>query len=334
MKYNYKNKIINIIILIIPIFLLPSWGYKQGSQNTNKGNSNPESSQNKSSSSYAENTTKSIINDKILIATWNIQNFGYSKANDPIKMENIANILKNYDVIAVQEISNVNEQSDSGCPRNENACPGNSNCNLIRNALERYLNQANGMKYNFVFSPQVNDERYLYIYKPEKVKLINAELVKDPNDSLPVCDTGNTGIMVRQPFKAKFKAGNFDFILLTAHTRPSTNVQELDGLELFYKQVKNEGEPDIIVLGDLNADCGYLKNSDNIKFRNNNFRWVVPDDADTTVGNTNCAYDRIIFQSSTDEDYTGNWGINKNVSKDLSDHYLVWAEFWNGKDSN
>ncbi len=35
--------------------------------------------------------------------------------------------------------------SDPGCPRNEHACPGDPNCGLIRGALEKYLNQENGL---------------------------------------------------------------------------------------------------------------------------------------------------------------------------------------------
>lgn len=50
-------------------------------------------------------------------------------------MRKIASILNGYDIIAVQEISNIKEMADPGCPRNENDCPGHANCNLIRNAL-------------------------------------------------------------------------------------------------------------------------------------------------------------------------------------------------------
>ncbi len=282
-------------------------------------------------------TTKPTnFSETIKIASWNIENFGKTKATDPDRMRIIAGILKDYDIIAVQEISNVKEMADPGCPRNEDDCPGHANCNLIRNALEQYLNQENGRDYSFVFSPQVKDERYLYIYNPDKIKLISAELVNDSTDSLPICDSSpdNTGKMVRQPFKAYFRADSFDFILLTAHTSPSINVQELEGLESFYRQTESGGEPDIIVLGDLNADCGYLGPSDNISFRGPEYVWVVSDTADTTVSATDCAYDRIIFTNSTSEDYAGNWGIYTNVPKNVSDHYLIWAEFSTTSDND
>ena len=64
--------------------------------------------------------------------------------------------------------------------------------------------------------------------------------------------------MARQPFKGKFKAGSFDFVLLTVHTSPGINVRELEGLEFFHNQAENEKEPDAMVLGDLSAKSAKL----------------------------------------------------------------------------
>lgn len=273
----------------------------------------------------------------IRIASWNIQNFGRAKAQDPDKMRIIATILKEYDLIAVQEISNVKEQSDPDCPRNREACPGDPECGWIRRALEKYLNEENGLDYRFVFSPQVRDERYLFIYDPAKIAMESSALVADPQDAGPICDDrqANFGMMMRQPFKGRFKAGKFDFILLTAHTSPRINVAELQALEYFYRETEKEGEPDIILLGDLNADCSYLKPSSPIALRRSKYTWVIPDGTDTTTSpNTRCAYDRIIFKEPTREDFTGSWGVNREVPKEVSDHYLVWAEFWTERDTD
>ena len=57
--------------------------------------------------------------ETIRIATWNIENFGKTKVSDPARMATIAEVLSSYDLIAIQEISNIREQSDPGCPRNE-----------------------------------------------------------------------------------------------------------------------------------------------------------------------------------------------------------------------
>lgn len=53
----------------------------------------------------------------------------------------------------------------------------------------------------------------------------------------------------------------------------------------------------MLFLGDFNADCSYVKEQDwaAIRLRSSEvFKWLIPDSADTTVGNSDCAYDRIV----------------------------------------
>jgi hypothetical protein len=221
-------------------------------------------------------------------------------------------------------------------PEKRKHLPWRPKIQLNQECPEHYLNRENGLNYGFVFSPQVKDERYLYIYNPEKITLEGFELVDDPGDSLPICAIRpeSTAMMVRQPFKAMSRAGKFDFKLLTVHTSPSINLQELKGLEYIYREIEGEGEPDVIVMGDLNADCRYLKTSDRIGLRDAKYIWVVDDESDTTVSSTDCAYDRFIMGRPTAEDFTGNWGIYTNITGEISDHYLIWAEFSTTKDTD
>lgn len=69
----------------------------------------------------------------------------------------------------------------------------------------------------------------------------------------------------------------------------------------------------MILLGDLNADCSYLKETDPISLKDPAYIWLIGDDADTTVSQTDCAYDRFICKSPTMEDYSGKWGIVTDV---------------------
>lgn len=51
-------------------------------------------------------------------------------------------------------------------------------------------------------------------------------------------------------------------------------------------------------LGDFNADCSYVKQSDwaSIRLRSSDvFKWLIPDSADSTVGKSDCAYDRWVL---------------------------------------
>ncbi|MGA7876667.1 MAG: hypothetical protein WCA08_13475 [Desulfoferrobacter sp.] len=89
--------------------------------------------------------------------------------------------------------------------------------------------------------------------------------MSNPEDSLRICDSKppNTVLIVMQPFRARFTTVvGYDFLLLTDHTSPTVNGQEFSGLEKFYRQTENQGDTDVIILGDLNSDCKYMKNSD------------------------------------------------------------------------
>lgn len=61
------------------------------------------------------------------------------------------------------------------------------------------------------------------------------------------------------------------------------------------------GLQDVIILGDLNADCSYAKESDLLHmpiYNQNLFHWPIGFDADTTVSSTHCAYDRYVLRPS------------------------------------
>jgi hypothetical protein len=114
----------------------------------------------------------------------------------------------------------------------------------------------------------------------------------------------------RPPLEANFKG----LTIYTIHTKPDDVPNEINHLE---EIVEDTGR--IIILGDLNADCDYYDNSKYDDF--DDWNWVILDDEDTTTGNTHCAYDRIIIN-----DEFVSYGINKNITKEVSDHYLVWIE--------
>lgn len=291
----------------------------------------------------------SFADDVIKIASWNIQNFGKSKAENDKVMKVIASTLSQFDIIAIQEISNLYEKSDKGCPQNEDICPGDKRCNLVTGALKKYLHAASNKEYEFMLSPQVKDERYLFIYDKNKIRvLVDGKLVKDDGDDkdTPICDSSSSGNMSRQPFYATFKAGSFDFTLATAHTSPSNNVSELNALYDFYNKIQraDKKEKDVILLGDLNADCAYLRKSADIKLAGPKFTWIIDKATDTTVRKSrDCAYDRIIFTGATAEDYAGKYGvlnfdevnnIGEQAALKVSDHYPVWAEFYTDKDTD
>ena len=64
----------------------------------------------------------------------------------------------------------------------------------------------------------------------------------------------------REPFLARFRVGSLDFVLANIYVKPGDAVAEIDALDDVHEWAKAEfGDTDIIVLGDLNADCCYFK---------------------------------------------------------------------------
>ncbi len=102
----------------------------------------------------------------------------------------------------------------------------------------------------------------------------------------------------------------FKFAVIVVHIDPDDVFCELNALygvidgclervktkvrhDCFVSSLKN-----VLILGDMNADCRYLPLNlrNRLKLRkDNSFKWLIGDEEDTTVGNTDCAYDRFVF---------------------------------------
>ena len=247
--------------------------------------------------------------DNITIAAFNIQVFGKSKASNEEVMEVLARTARNFDIIAVQEIRDSSGES-------------------LPQLVER-INAMGEPGYNFTVGPRLgrtsSKEQYAYIYR-EGIELLGNSTFNDSGD-----------LFHREPYMARFRAGDFDFVLITLHSDPDETPEELDSLPEVFREAREEyPEDDFILLGDLNADCNYLRPDDNISLRSDEYIWLVGDEADTTVKSTDCAYDRIIITNSTSAEYSGTWGIfrfdqeyglNQSMAEDVSDHYPVFATF-------
>jgi endonuclease/exonuclease/phosphatase family metal-dependent hydrolase len=85
--------------------------------------------------------------------------------------------------------------------------------------------------------------------------------------------------------------------------------------------VSRDSDPNqpLIISGDLNADCDYYNNVNEKQF--DSLYWIIQDDIDTTVGTTDCAYDRMISNFGVSE-----YGIDTTITSDLSDHFLIWMK--------
>ena len=87
-----------------------------------------------------------------------------------------------------------------------------------------------------------------------------------------------------------------DFVLIGVHVKPTDAQAELDGLVKAYeKAVDIFNTTYIILLGDMNADCQYLKDSENEQLKittDERLVWLINKTVDTTVAASSCSYDR------------------------------------------
>jgi deoxyribonuclease-1-like protein len=257
----------------------------------------------------------------IKVGAFNLQAFGTTKGGKPEVMGVLSNIIRNYDVIAVEEIR---DASQTALPK-----------------LKDTVNSMGGPQYDYVVGERLgrttSKEQYAYLYNNQTMQVIGTPYTyPDSND-----------IFQREPYVAEFKAknGSFNFVLITIHTDPDTATQEINDLPKVVEDAKSrfQGEGDFIVMGDLNADCSYFKEDSQSPLKSSDYYWVINNSVDTTTKSTDCTYDRIIITTPAKADFTGDSGVFRfdtaynltyNATIAVSDHYPVYAEFWSNRDTD
>jgi len=163
-------------------------------------------------------------------------------------------------------------------------------------------------------------EQYSIIYKSARLLASDdIESIFSPTTKL---------IFERPPYYTLFKAGNWKFALITLHTHPEKVTEELIQLQGIISFLTSPGQEwegyDVLIMGNLNADCSYFDNNKEVVF--DIWTWIIPDDEDTTVEDTSCAYDRILLNDLAVNNFL-RYGVMRDVNSSQSDHYLVWAKF-------
>jgi deoxyribonuclease-1-like protein len=210
MFYYYKNEMRKgIIILSIGILLLLVYGFIKGNKSVSK-----------EADSYIEKDLK--------IVSWNIQNFGKSKMSNDTIMLFISEVVKGYDIVAIQEVS-VSEFGSQAVAK-------------LDDLLDR-----SGTSWDYIISDATSgegSERYAYLFKKDRVKLEGHSLEK----SL-------ASVVDREPYIGKFLFEGKEYILGNIHLvpvgkNPSLEVKELASLGAKYKNKI------FILMGDFNLSEG------------------------------------------------------------------------------
>ena len=153
----------------------------------------------------------------IRVASFNIQVFGDEKARKPYVMQTLALAIRNFHVVAIQEI----RTQDSY---------------FLDNFLRTYVNAGGQHSYDYVIGPRLgrsnSKEQYAFIYDTTAVEVNRQSIytVNDPQDMLH-----------REPLVALFRVRGpapteaFTFLLVNIHTDPDETQEELDTLADVYR---------------------------------------------------------------------------------------------------
>ena len=164
-------------------------------------------------------------NETVKLITWNLFNFGKSK--DDQEMAFIADLLRDYDVVAVQEV-NTGPDGAQAVAR-------------LDDELDR-----RGAQWDYVVSDPTTgagSERYAYLWKPSRVRLLGrAWLEAALADDLD-----------REPYLARFETlqNRQQMLVASLHAvprakRPADEIVLLDELHRLY------GDDHLLILGDFN----------------------------------------------------------------------------------
>ena len=251
--------------------------------------------------------------ETIRIASFNIQVFGTTKSNKPHVMDVLARVVRQFDIVAIQEVRSKDEDI---LPRFvELINSGGPAVRLRHRTPNRDAPRApNSM---LLFSTRASievDRSQLYT-------------VEDPDD-----------LLHREPLVGWFRVRGptpeqaFTFSLVNIHTDPDETDQELDALDDVFRVVRDDGrrEDDVIILGDLNVDDRHLGQLGQLP----GIAWVISGLPTNTKGTSQ--YDNIVFDMNATREFVGRGGVfdymrEYNMTQDealeVSDHLPVWAEF-------
>jgi endonuclease/exonuclease/phosphatase family metal-dependent hydrolase len=250
--------------------------------------------------------------DSIKIATFNIQVFGTSKLQKTKSMQVLTSVVRNFDVVAIQEVRSTDD----------NVVP----------TFVKMIN-AEGARYDFVIGPRLgrtnSKEQYAILFDTARIEVDRSSVytTPDPQD-----------LLHREPMAARFRVRGvppnqaFTFTLVDIHTDPDETKGELNALANTFVGVQQNGsgEDDVILLGDLNVDENHLGNLGRLPEIGHAISKVTTNTRHTQM------YDNIVFSRPATTEYTGRSGVLDLMSQfgltqaealEVSDHCPAWAEF-------
>lgn len=246
--------------------------------------------------------------DTIRIGSFHLHHFG-SSASDPRSMEIVAQIVRYFDIIALQGIA-----------------PGG------RSSVLDLAKQAGDYEAIFGAPADVQhmDEHFAYLVN-------RGTIVADRGHGLYTLGDGDN-MLSRDPLVGWFRAKRaredlaFTFSLVNVNTDPQRRQQELDVLDEAMHAIRGDGreEDDVILLGSFQAPHNQLGQLGRVA----SVVTAIVDQATDLRGRTQT--ENIVFRSLATDEYMGRsdvfqfrraLNLELNEAKEVSDHLPIWAEF-------
>ncbi|XP_077358605.1 deoxyribonuclease-1 [Festucalex cinctus] len=259
------------------------------------------------------------LSTSLLLGAFNIKSFGDKKASNTTLMNIITKIVHRYDIILIQEVRD-------------------NDLSATKKLMQHVNRGSPQFRYKHIVSEPLGrssyKERYLFLYREETVSVSKSYTYDDG------CEPCGNDTFIREPFVVMFSSNDTvvrNFVLIPQHTSPDFALQEVDELYDVVTDVRARWNTnDIILLGDFNTDCTYVTESEWTQIRlftDKSFHWLIPNEADTTVSHTDCAYDRIVVtddmkkgvvdHSAEVYDFMVDLDLSLSMALAVSDHYPV-----------
>ncbi len=248
----------------------------------------------------------------IRIATINLGPLDTEKLEDRSVAGRLAQLIRRYDVVAVQDIRGKN-----------------------RSVLVDLTEQINAKDrhYDFVAPPELGHgpfERYsAFLFDGSSVEIDRGRVysVEDPS-----------GTLFERPLVASFRVRGpktteaFTFSLINVHVDSRDPAREVEILADVFRQVRDDGsgEDDVILLGHVGADDQHLGRLAEVP----DITWVISGVPTTTRGTR--SVDNLFFDTRATTEFTGRSGlldlmeafdVSMREAGEISAHLPVWAEF-------
>ncbi len=270
----------------------------------------------------------------IKIASFNIEIFGDSKSRKEPVMKLLGEIIRQFDVVAIQEIRTQDDY-------------------FIQKFLRNYVNQPGKTLYDARVSRRLgrtsSTEQYAFVFNTATIN-IHPQVVFEMQDT--------SDALHREPYVAMFQTKlarpdqAFTFMLMNTHIDPDEVPQELDALYGAYQAVQRmpiggQTEDDVILLGDFNtavpaagprtpgvSSRTLLPTDLYALSRLPGIYPLIKDEATNTVGNR--LHDNLLISRLATTEFTGRsgvfdfpgiYGLSKENAEEVSDHLPVWGEF-------